>query len=423
MSMQTRWRLIAVSSVFALVAAACGGDGGGDGGGGTTGPAQDLSGQTIEVAAIWGNDTGEAESFAKVADAFEKQTGATVEYTSTGEDLAAVIGPRIEGNDPPDISIVAQPGLLKDFAARGALIPIEDVAGDEVDANLGSAGRDAGSAEGTLNDAGVEPPATWEELQTVAQTVSDFGVTPYAIDGASGWVLSDWFENIYLRTAGPEMYDQLAKHEIPWTDQSVKDALTLFADIVGNENNLLGGADGTLQAEFPASVTLAFADPPEAAMVYEGDFVGAVVRSETKAQVGTDADFFPFPSIDGSPPEMVVGSGDIAILMKDSEAGKAFIEYLATPEPGEIWAALGGFISPNAGVDPSVYPDETSQRAAAGFANAGDQLRYDLGDLQPAAFGATEGQGYWGILQDFVRNPDVDGTAERLEREAAAAFG
>ena len=54
----------------------------------------------------------------------------------------------------------------------------------------------------------------------------------HRVDGrvCERWVLSDWFENIYVRTAGPEMYDQLATHEIPWTDKSVTEALTTMAD-------------------------------------------------------------------------------------------------------------------------------------------------------------------------------------------------
>ena len=96
---------------------------------------------------------------------------------------------------------------------------IEDVAGDEVDANFGETAREVGSVDGTLygvwfkaanksmvwynkavfEDAGVEPPATWEDLQTTAQTISDSGVAPYSVGADVGWTLTDWFENVYLR--------------------------------------------------------------------------------------------------------------------------------------------------------------------------------------------------------------------------------
>jgi len=60
----------------------------------------------------------------------------------------------------------------------------------------------------------------------------------YSIGGADGWTLTDWFENVYLRTAGPEKYDQLTAHEIPWTDQSVvEEMLTKAVHSVAGQSN------------------------------------------------------------------------------------------------------------------------------------------------------------------------------------------
>jgi hypothetical protein len=340
------------------------------------------------------------------------------------------------------VAILPQPGVLQSFAADGNLIPIEDFAGDVVDANFAPGAREVGTVDGTLyavwfraaqkstvwynthvfSDAGVEPPATWDDLQTDAQTISDFGVAPYSVGVDVGWPLSDLFENIYLRTAGPDMYDQLAKHEIPWTDPSVTDALTKMGDIIGNGDLIAGGTSGALQTDFTGSVTQMFGDPPDGAMLFEGNFVGGVINGETQSKVGPDADFFDFPSIDGSPPA-VMGGGDLAALLKDSEGGKALLEFLATPEAAEVWAGLGGFISPNKNVDVSAYTDPIDQRAAQALIDAGDSVRYDLSDLQPTEFGATTGQGIWGILTDFMSHPDdVQGTAEQLEAAAKAAY-
>ncbi|HEX6261584.1 MAG TPA: ABC transporter substrate-binding protein [Actinomycetota bacterium] len=431
--------MLALLSVLALAAAACGdGDGDGDGEAEPDAP-QDLSGETVEVAAVW---TGtEQESFQQVLSAFSEQTGAETQFTSTGDDVAAVLGTRIEGGDPPDVAFLPQPGLMADLAEQDALIPIEDVAGDEVDANYSQDWRDLGSIDGTLygvwfkaankstvwyntnvfEQAGVSAPEDWDGMMSAAQTVSDFGVTPWSIGGADGWTLTDWFENVYIRTAGPEMYDQLTNHEIPWTDQSVKDALTRLAEIFENQDMLAGNP---LQTDFPTSVANVFANPdsPDAAMVYEGDFVAGVISGETGSTVGEDADFFNFPSIDGSP-LAVVGGGDVAVLLTDSEAGRALMEFLASPEAGEVWAGLGGFTSPNQNVDLSVYPDDITRRSAEALATA-ETFRFDMSDLQPAEFGGTVGQGLFSLFQDFLADPSaIDQVTEQMEQEASQAFG
>ena len=46
-----------------------------------------------------------------------------------------------------------------------------------------------------------------------------------------------------------------------------------------------------------------------------------------------------------------------------------------------------------------------------------------MSDEQPASFGATTGQGEWGIFQTFLKNPaNVNGIAQQLETAATAAY-
>ncbi|MHB9116499.1 MAG: ABC transporter substrate-binding protein [Thermoleophilia bacterium] len=404
----------------------------------TAGSVPDLSGQTMEVAAVWSG--AEQANFQKVIDAFQEQSGAVVTFTSTGDQIATVLGTRIQGGSPPDVAFLPQPGLMYSFAEQGALQPLTDVIGMEMDSNFAPVWKDLGTYGDTqyglvfkaankstmwynvsvFSDAGVEPPTTWEELLAAADTLQRFGVAPFSVAGADGWTLTDWFENVYLRVAGGEKYDQLTTLEIPWTDPSVTTALDELAKIWGNDAMLSGGATGALQTDFPTSVVNAFASPAKAAMVYEGDFVAGVITSETSAALGTDADFFDFPSIDGSPAS-VVGGGDMAVLMTDSEVGKAFMKFLTTPEAAAIWAALGGFSSPNKNVDPSVYPDDITRKAATALANA-EVVRFDMSDLEPPAFGGTPGKGEWKLLQDFLSDSsDVSGIQTQLQDAAAAA--
>ena len=265
-------------------------------------------------------------------------------------------------------------------------------------------------------------PATYDDLLADAKTINASGVPAYSIGGADGWTLTDLFENIYIRTAGAEKYDQLAKHEIPWTDQSVKDALAEMAKIVGDTDNIAGGQAGALQTDFPTSVNNVFSATPKAAMVLEGDFVPGVAGEGNPLEPETGFNVFPFPEI-GDSGKAVVGGGDLVVLFKENPAAQAFIEYLTTPEASEIWAKRGGFSSPNKNVDASVYPDPIQQTTAGAIGEA-DTFRFDLSDLQPSAFGGTVGQGLFKLFQDFLKTPtDIDGITTQMEAAAAKAFG
>ncbi|HSG14147.1 MAG TPA: extracellular solute-binding protein [Gaiellaceae bacterium] len=416
---------------LALVAAGCGG-----GDDGATG-SEDVSG-SISIQAVWSG--AEQESFQAVIDGFtELYPNCSVSYTSGGDNNAQLLSTAVEGGNPPDIAAVPQPGLMKDFADKGALQSLEDIRGEVVD-NFGESVAGIGSVDGTLygimfkgankstvwynvaafDDAGATPPETWDDLLSEAQLIKDSGLPAYSIGGADGWTLTDLFENVFIRTAGPETYDQLATHEIPWTDQSVKDALAAMADILGDGANMAGGTDGALQTDFPTSVGNVFSDSPRAAMVLEGDFVPGVVETTLEPETGYNV--FTFPSIDGSEPA-VVGGGDLFVEFKKSECGDAFMEYLTTPDASEIWAARGGFSSPNKNLDPDVYPDEITRATASALGEA-EVFRFDLSDLQPSAFGGTVGQGLFKLFQDFLANPsDIDGITQQMEDEAAKAYG
>ena len=96
---------------------------------------------------------------------------------------------------------------------------------------------------------GFVPPRTWDEFVDTLRKLSDTGDTPLSVGGADGWTLTDWFENVYLQTAGGAMYDRLARHEIPWTDPSVRTALQTLGLVFRPEDmedaEIVGGAQGS----------------------------------------------------------------------------------------------------------------------------------------------------------------------------------
>jgi alpha-glucoside transport system substrate-binding protein len=439
---KSKWAilLLALVGALSLVAAGCGGDGDGEEAAppttGTDGGAA-VSG-SISVMSTWSGP--EQRSFQAVIDGFTEQNpDVDVTYDSAGDALPTVLSTAIEGGNPPTIAVVPQPGLVQGYVERGAVQPIT-FAEDLVAENFGESIVEVGTFEGefyallfkaankstvwynvqAFEDAGVEAPETWDDFLAAAETLKASGIPAYSLGGAEGWTLTDLFENIYLRTAGPEMYDQLSTHEIPWTDQSVKDALAEMAKILSDTDNIVGGTEAALQSDFATSVSNVFVQEPKAAMVIEGDFVPGVVDHPLEPETGFNV--FPFPAIEDSPPS-VVGGGDMAVMFDDTPAAQAFIEYLASPEAAEIWAGQGGFSSANRNVDPSAYPDPITQETATAIAEA-EVFRFDLSDLQPSEFGATEGQGLWKFFQDFVANPDdIDGIAQQMERAASRAFG
>ncbi|MCH0566893.1 MULTISPECIES: ABC transporter substrate-binding protein [unclassified Streptomyces] len=436
------------AGALALSLTACGGgddksDGSGgkgtQGGGSLTLPR--LDGTTLEVAAVWTGD--EQKNFKKVLAEFTARTGAKVTFVPAQDPIVNFLGSKIAGGQPPDVALLPQPGAIKQAVDKGWAQPLGPDVRSELAKNYSQGWQDIGKVGGkqygayykaanksliwynakVFENAGASEPTTWQELLTTAQTVYDSGVTPFSVAGADGWPLTDWFENVYLSQAGPEKYDQLARHEIKWTDPSVRDALTALAQVWGKKGWVAGGSTGALQTSFTDSVEQTFTggDQPKSAMVYEGDFVQVNI-GQTKARVGTDAKVFPFPAAGDTAP--VVTGGDAAVILKDSPGAQALVKFLASPDAATIQAKLGGYLSPNRNVPNSAYPNEVQRRIAKALIDSGDDFRFDMSDQAPQSFGGTPGKGEWKDLQDFLANPsDVAGAQRKLEADAAAAYG
>ena len=410
-----------------------------------------FEGQTVVVAGAW--TSTEAARFKRGLRGFEEATGARVHYVFTKRDMALTIKSRLLRGCPPDIALLPQPGLLTDLVRKGALAPIDGFAGTLLRRNYSRTWRRMAQVRGrsygvwfkaanksslwysrrALRTAGVSPPTTWTQLQTVARRLArggSAGPAPFSIAGQDGWTLTDWFENVYLRVAGARRYDQLAAGEIPWTHPTVKRALRTLAAIFARPDWLAGGTSGALATSFTDSVHAVFGPASHAggaatsasgvapaAMTSEGDFVLNLIGPGELHDVGV----VPFPSIDGSPQSLVVG-GDIAVLFAQrarSGVARALLRYLATPAAAGPWVRAGGFVSPNKALDRRMYANATT-RALADKLVTTRTVRFDLSDMLPPAFGARDSQGMWKTLQEYLARPtDVDGVAARLQHGAA----
>jgi alpha-glucoside transport system substrate-binding protein len=393
----------------------------------------------ISIVGVWTGD--EQKSFQAVLNGFKKlYPNVSVNYKSTGDNTPTVLSTAVAGGNPPDLASVSQPGLVSDFQKKGALKNIDFAKGTlsaNYPADIANIGKIKGHFYGLLikgankstvwynvaafKNAGVKAPATWPQFIAAAKTLKASGTPAYSIGGADGWTLTDLFENIYLRQAGAAKYNALSKHQIKWTDASVKKALTTMGAVLGDSGNIAGGTSGALQTDFPTSVSNVFTTSPKAAEVIEGDFVPGVVSSSNKLKPVSGYNVFPFPAI-GNTKGYVEGGGDELMMFKDTPATRALVQYLATGKAQTIWAKRGGYTAPAKTVPASAYPDAITRTTASAVGQA-KAFVFDLSDLQPASFGGTVGQGEFKIFQDFLKNPkNVNGIASSLESAAAKAY-
>ncbi len=400
--------------------------------------ATNLDGQTLKIFGPWrGEDQVLVESMLAY---FTAASGVKVEYSSS-ENYEQQIVIDTEAGSPPDIAILPQPGLIADLVKKGFVAPLGDdtqswladnYAAGESWVGLGSyAGPDGATAlyafpykidvkslvwysPDNFADAGYEVPQTMEELKALTDQIVADGGTPWCIGlgsgGATGWPATDWVEDMMLRTQSPDVYDKWVKHEIAFNDPAVVAAIDEFGAFARNDAYVAGGAAAVATTDFRDSPKGLFSSPPQCYMHRQASFIPSFFPEGTV--VGQDADFFYFPAYAGKDlGKPVLGAGTLAFITNDTEASRAFIEWLKTPIAHEVWMAQSSFLTPLKSANPETYATDVARKMGDILLNS-TTFRFDGSDLMPGAVGAGT---FWTGMVDYTGGKSAQEVADAIE--------
>ncbi|MBO8171509.1 MAG: carbohydrate ABC transporter substrate-binding protein [Bacillaceae bacterium] len=369
---------------------------------------------------------------------FEEKTGIDIQYESSKE-FEATISIRVEGGNAPDIADFPQPGLLESFVKTGKVIDVRTFLDEDyLKEQYNQSWLDMATMEGPDGDvmagvwsrsnlkslvwypknefeaAGYEVPETWDELLALSEQIAADGDTPWAIGiesgAATGWVATDWVEDIMLRTTSPENYDKWVKGELPFTSDIVKNAVQEMSKIWLNDDYVYGGRKAIVTTPFGDAPAPMFDVPPKAWLHRQGNFITSFFPSGLTP--GEDYDWFYFPPIDEQYGKPVLVGGDIMAMFNDRPEVRAVMEFFTTGESLKTWIQSGGTIAPMNDADLDWYSNESDRRMAQLLQEA-TTIRFDGSDQMPGSVGAGT---FWKGMTDYVSGTvDLDEAMEEIQ--------
>jgi alpha-glucoside transport system substrate-binding protein len=421
----------------ALLLAGCGASetSGGGGGGGTEAsdltidcaPYEefgDLKGETVSIytSIVDPEDQPHIDSYVP----FEECTGIDVKYEGSREFEAQLVV-RVQSGNAPDIAFIPQPGLLATLVGTGAVVPAPEQVEANVDEFWDESWKAYGTVDGTFyaaplganaksfvwyspsafEEAGYEIPKTWDEMIELSDKIAESGAKPWCAGigsgDATGWPATDWLEDVVLRTAGPEVYDQWIKHEIPFNDPQIVEALDTVGGILKNADYVNGGL-GEVQSI--ASTEFGDAGLPildgSCWMHRQASFYQANWPEGTKVSEDGDVFAFALPPIEGDAAP-VLGGGEFTAAFNDNPATQALQTYLSSADWANVKAKVSGpgWVSANTGLDVENLKSPIDQLAAELFQDPGAVFRFDGSDLMPGEIGAGA---MWTELTNWIAN-------------------
>lgn len=382
------------------------------------------------VRVLVGGGEGSAQEFEEATDPFEQQTGINIIYEGS-DDFENEIVQRVQAGNPPEVAFFPQPGLLGNlvtdtidlndwFSSTYLLQQYNQSWLDMAEIN----GQIAGVWYRTTNKslvwypkadfdaANYAVPTTWDQMIALSEEMILDGRTPWCLGIASGpatgWVGTDWVEDIMLRTTTPENYDKWVNGELKFNSTEVISAWQTMGDIWFTDDYVLGGRDAITTTSFYEAINPMFEDPPGCWLHRQSLFIAGFFPES--AEFGIDVDYFYLPPIDSKYGDPVLVAGDIAAAFNDTEEIRDYVSYLTTSESVKYFIESGTYISPHKDSKLEWYPD--SLRGAAEILSDADTVRYDGSDLMPGVVGTGT---FWEGVVDYVNGKDLNAILAEID--------
>ena len=263
--------------------------------------------------------------------------------------------------------------------------------------------------EDIYNELGLSEPTTWEEELANCQVIVDSGRACYTIGTRFLWTAGGWFDYLNMRTNGFDFHMALARGEVPWTDERVRQTFANWRELIDMGAFIEDHQTYSWQDALPLMIN------GEAAAYLMGNFVVPHLREAglTDDQI----DFYQFPAIN---PDVDLGEDaptdtfHVPAGAENVEAARAFLAYVASPEVQTEINGPDGLGQLPVNANANVADDEFNQQ---GFTMLSENAQGGIAQFFdrdfPAEMAAIGMEG----LQEFMVFPDnLDDILGRLEQ-------
>jgi len=431
MGMSSRQRLLvplAALSVVGLALAGCTETGSGGG------SSDNVKGQTVKIS---GGITGsEADALNASFTKFTKDTGIKVQYTGD-KSFEGNIVTKVQGGSAPDIAIVPQPGLLATLVGTGQVVQPDATTTSNVSKYWSKSWKTYGTVGGKFYAApmlanvkgfvwyspskfkewGVTIPKTWDELLTLTKTIQEkTNAAPWCVGfssgDASGWPGTDWIEDLVLRQAGPDVYDQWVAGKVKFTDQPIKDAFDAVGKILLDPKYVNAGfgdvksINSTAFADVAAKVADGTCPMTHQASFLSSNFLTVKTKDGKTPTIAPDGDVYAFllPGIKAGSSSVEAG-GEFVAAFSSKKAVQMVQDYMSSPDFANARVKLGGVISANNGADASLASSQFLTDAMKTLQDPKTVARFDASDLMPATVGSGS---FWKGMVNWVDGTPTD---------------
>ena len=367
----------------------------------------------------------EEEYFQKELDLIGDDLNISIKYYPV-IDVEAYILENFDKGELPDIAIMPNPQGVTNIGERSIAVPINDFIDEDYLASIYpqhlidvTTSLQTGTNYGgwlrlfpnsliwynvsKYEKVGSPVFSSYKEMLDFTTQIASYGSEPWCLDSesgvATGWIATNWIEDILLTNYGPEVYDQWWQLKI---EASSNTMLSVFLDLgrlTFGTNNVYGRNTRIYSKEFVNVPNVLMDNDSPCIFSWMGHFISVYFSDEYS--FGEDYDFMQFPSTQY--PGAVVGIGDSLVLLNKSPDAIGVYKRLIDKNFGEYWMQQGDatFIPANILSDieriknPLAYKEANIVRGAQEV----NLFKFDASELMSRPIGSDK---LWDILKRYI---------------------
>ena len=244
----------------------------------------------------------------------------------------------------------------------------------------------------------------FETLLEGTKKIADNGTSPWCANSESaastGWVQTNWMEDVLLTKYGPKVYDEWSRLKINASNVKIFLSIKHIEDFIFYDNHIHNGPGSITDKEFRNLPKVLLDDSTECFMSWSGHYFRYYIPEDYQYLKDYAVTNIPKINFENS----VVGIGDNIVLTKDNELSKKVISKILSKNFGEIWSSYQDteFISANQNFNKQIINNELTkfEYSIVHDALQKDLFRYDASEIMARPIGSNL---LWKLFKEYIR--------------------
>ena len=216
--------------------------------------------------------------------------------------------------------------------------------------------------------------------------------------GSTGWVATNWLEDLLIHHYGTEIYDKWYLQELKPSNEEVVYSIIDIGRLVYPNNYVFGGYERVVRKEFRNNFSNLTNQDLSCIFSWSGHYSSYYFPKNL--EYGEDFDFMKFPSINNK--NAMIGIGDILVATNKKDTTVKVLNHLIDENFGKLWMSKidATYIPANINnLNKIENPMTKKEQIFVSKALEENMFRYDASELMERKIGSDA---LWKALKNYI---------------------